>query len=89
MPGACRGFAGLGEESRWQSKKRSSTKVTKTHTYQQAAAADLNMGIPQTLKKGDDGASGTSTQNGTDMDDVDRSDWPDIEELDSLGFTKG
>ena len=28
----------------------------------------------------------TSMAEGTDMDNVDRSDWPDIEELDSLGF---
>ena len=28
----------------------------------------------------------TSTVEGADMDNVDRSDWPDIEELDSLGF---
>ena len=47
-------------------------------------------GFPKPSKKGDDGASGTSTQNGADMDNVDRDDdWPEIEELDSLGFTKG
>ena len=47
-------------------------------------------GFPKPSKKGDDGVSGTSTQNGTDMDNVDRGkDWPEIEELDSLGFTKG
>jgi hypothetical protein len=43
-------------------------------------------GFPAPSKKGDDGVSGTSMQNGADMDGVDRSDWPEIEELDSVGF---
>lgn len=43
-------------------------------------------GFPPPSKKADDGVSSTSTQHGTDMDDVNRDDWPEIEELDSLGF---
>jgi hypothetical protein len=43
-------------------------------------------GFPEPSKKGDDGVSGTSTHKGADMDDVDRDDWPEIEELESLGF---
>jgi hypothetical protein len=44
-------------------------------------------GFAAPSKKGDDGVSGTSTQNGADMDRVDRGkDWPEIEELDSVGF---
>ena len=55
----------------------------------QAATAERNMGIPRPSKRGRR-RPGTSTQNGADMDNVDRGkDWPEIEELDSLGFTKG
>jgi hypothetical protein len=44
-------------------------------------------GFPAPSKKGEDGVSTTSTHNGADMDGVDRGkDWPDAEELDSLGF---
>lgn len=42
-------------------------------------------GFPAPSKKGDDGVSSTITQNGADMDDVNREDWPEIEELES-GF---
>ena len=89
MPRSRSGFAGLRKESRWQSKKSVDEGYEDPSGPDKPLPQTATWGFPKPSKKADDGASGTSTQNGADMDDVDRSDWPEIEELDSLGFTKG
>jgi len=44
-------------------------------------------GFPAPSKKGDDGVSGTKMASGCSLvDRTDRSDFPDVTELDSLGF---
>lgn len=44
-------------------------------------------GFPKPSKKGDNGVSSATTQNGAGMDRVERGkDWPEPEELESLGF---